>query len=412
VEARARGCPTIKTILCEPVGQSADVGRPLVDPWAALDRFLQELQGCDRSDKQSHLLLQSIRESTRADVVFLYSSSLDERMEIVGNRSLPPVWCRRLGAGIVAQLPADATQALRAGAEVAALTGSVPVQSVALVQVSRSKKAWAIALSLDPEHSFEESDLKIMTLARRMLSYHYQQLYASEELKNTLLGLVFCLTASIDAKDPHTCGHSERVARMAVRLGKEMQLPDSVISDVYLAGLLHDIGKIGIRDSVLQKAGKLTEEEMLHVQEHPVIGDRIISNVKQLAHLRPGVRNHHERFDGRGYPDAMAGEQIPLLARLLAVVDACDAMTSSRPYRPAMPTRQIDAIMTRGAGTQWDPKIIEHFMACRHELYPICQRGIGESVFVAVEHAVRARQQNISDLPNRINENSSPPSPT
>jgi HD-GYP domain-containing protein (c-di-GMP phosphodiesterase class II) len=350
------------------------------------------------------LLLESIRESTGADAVFLHSGSSEDGFEIVSDRALPPAWCRGFAAGIVAQLPPDATQGLRAGQEVAALAGMVPVHSVAFVQVSRSKKAWAMALSFDPDHAFEESDLKTMALARRMLSYHFQQVYSSDELKNTLLGLVFCLTASIDAKDPHTCGHSERVARMAVRLGKEMRLPDSTISDIYLAGLLHDIGKIGIRDSVLQKPGKLTEEEMLHVQEHPVIGDRIISNVKQLAHLRPGVRNHHERFDGQGYPDGMSGEQIPLLARVLAVVDSCDAMTSTRPYRPAMPTRQIDVIMTRGAGTQWDPRIVEHFMACRHELYPICQRGIGESVFVAVEHAVRARKQNLSDLPNSIND--------
>ena len=316
------------------------------------------------------MLLESIRESTGADAVFLHSGSSDDGFEIVSDRVLPPARCRASPPGsspiCLRMRPRDCA----AGQELAALAGAVPVHSAAFVQVSRSKKAWAVALSFDPDRVFEDSDLKTMALARRMLSYHFQQVYSSDELKNTLLGLVFCLTASIDAKDPHTCGHSERVARMAVRLGKEMRLPESTISDIYLAGLLHDIGKIGIRDSVLQKPGKLTEEEMLHVQEHPVIGDRIISNVKQLAHLRPGVRNHHERFDGQGYPDGMSGEQIPLLARILAVVDSCDAMTSSRPYRPAMPTRQIDAIMTRGAGTQWDPRIIEHFMACRHELIP------------------------------------------
>jgi HD-GYP domain-containing protein (c-di-GMP phosphodiesterase class II) len=354
-----------------------------------LDRFIEELQGCDRSARQFHLLLQSICESTQADVVFLESGSPEEGLEIVGNRSLPPVWCRRLASGIVAQLPPDTTQALRAGSEVAAWTGSMPVQSVALVQVSRSKNAWAVALSFDPERSFGESDLKMMALARRILSHHYQQLYASEELKNTLLGLVFCLTASIDAKDPHTCGHSERVARMAVRLGKEMRLADSVVSDIYLAGLLHDIGKIGIRDSVLLKPGKLTEEERKHIQEHPIIGDRILSSIGQLAHLRPGVRNHHERFDGQGYPDRLVGLGIPLLARILAVADSCDAMMATRPYRPALPPPQLEAIMTQGAGSQWDPHVVACFMACRQDLYGICQRGIGESLCLAVDHAVK-----------------------
>jgi HD-GYP domain-containing protein (c-di-GMP phosphodiesterase class II) len=378
------------------------------DPWDVLDRFIQELQNGNRSVRQFRLLLHTICESLDADAVFLHSASSEEGVEMVGRQELSANWCRKFAKRLLKDVPAKTTHLLRGGVELAGIAHSPALQSAAFVQVSRTKKAWAVALSFSPERTFGDSDLKIMVLARRMLSYHFQQLYASEELKNTLLGLVFCLTASIDAKDPHTCGHSERVARMAVRLAKEMRSSEELISDIYLAGLLHDIGKIGIRDSVLQKRGKLTQEEMLHVQEHPVIGDRIISNVKQLVHLRPGVRNHHERYDGKGYPDGLAGEQIPLMARLLAVVDACDAMMSSRPYRPAMPTRQIDSIMTEGAGSQWDPQIIGHFMTCRHELYPICQRGIGESVFVAVEHAIRAREQSTSDYPNSVNGRSQP----
>jgi HD-GYP domain-containing protein (c-di-GMP phosphodiesterase class II) len=282
--------------------------------------------------------------------------------------------------------------------------GAAQPTSVAMVQVSKSKGAWVVALSFTEGHLFDPADIKVMLLARRMLSYHYQQLYASDELKDTLFGLVYCLTASIDAKDPYTCGHSERVARIAVRLGRQMDFAETTISDIYLAGLLHDIGKIGIKDSVLQKPGRLTDAEMRHVQEHPVIGDRIISNVKKLAHLRPGVRNHHERYDGQGYPDGLIGEEIPLVARLLAVADSCDAMMSPRPYRRAMPTRQIEAILSDGAGTQWDPEIVRHFLACRDGLYSICQRGIGESVYVAVEHAVRAEHRSGSEIaPERTN---------
>src|SRR5439155_8767642 len=151
----------------------------------------------------------------------------------------------------------------------------------------------------------------------------------------------------------------------------QLDMPQAVQSDLYLAGLLHDVGKIGIRDDVLQKPGRLTAEETAHIQEHPVIGDRLVCHIKPLQHLRPGVRNHHERWDGRGYPDGLAGEDIPLQARILAVADSCDAMMSARPYRSALPPVRIDAIMLEGAGSQWDPRVVEAFLACRHELYAI-----------------------------------------
>ncbi|WP_158633734.1 HD-GYP domain-containing protein [Tautonia sociabilis] len=225
-------------------------------------------------------------------------------------------------------------------------------------------------------------------MARRLLLNHRNNLHVYKQLRETLLGLVRCLTAAIDAKDPHTCGHSERVARIAQRLGNQMGLPEPSLSDLYLAGLLHDIGKIGVRDTVLLKPGPLTEEEFRHVQRHAIIGDQIISSVPQLERLRPGIRGHHERYDGRGYPDGLAGLDIPLMARILAVADSCDAMMSDRPYRPGMPPDRIDRIMAEGAGKQWDPSIIDHFRACARELYPICQRGLGESVAAAIDLAL------------------------
>jgi HD-GYP domain-containing protein (c-di-GMP phosphodiesterase class II) len=257
-----------------------------------------------------------------------------------------------------------------------------------LVLISRSHGSWLAALSFNPGRVFDPTDVKVMLLARRMLLTHRQQAQAHEKLRDSLFGLVRCLTAAIDAKDPHTGGHSERVARIAVRLGREMCLGPAVLSDLYLAGLLHDIGKIGIRDSVLQKAGELTAEERLHIQEHVLIGDRLVSVVQPLLHLRTGVRNHHERWDGRGYPDGLAGEDIPLEARILAVADACDAMMSERPYRAALAPARIDEVMTRGAASQWDPTVVGHFLACRRELYAICRRGLGDSVIAAVDHVL------------------------
>src|SRR5262249_22449709 len=228
----------------------------------------------------------------------------------------------------------------------------------------------------------------VLALARRMLLSHRQQGQVYERLRESLFGVVRCLTAAIDAKDPYTWGHSERVARIAVRIGKQSAPPPAVSSDLYLSGLLPDFCKIGIRDSVLQKPDKLTAEEFEHVKQHPIIGDNLVSHVRPLAHLRPGVRNHHERWDGRGYPDGLAGETIPLQARILAVADACAAMMAARPYRPAVPPECIDSVMSEGAGSQWDPDVVGQFMTCRSELYSICQRGLGDSVFAAVERAL------------------------
>ena len=190
-------------------------------------------------------------------------------------------------------------------------------------------------MSLDPDHPLDESDFRIITVIWRLQARNNRNVRLYENLKETLFGVVRCLSTAIDAKDPYTCGHSERVARIAVRIGEEMGLSRGEINDLYLAGLLHDVGKIGIRDEVLFKPGPLTAAEFAHVREHPVTGERIISNVTRLAYLRPAVRGHHERFDGAGYPDGLAGEEIILPARILAVADSCDAMMSARRYRHA-----------------------------------------------------------------------------
>ena len=228
------------------------------------------------------------------------------------------------------------------------------------------------------------------------LADHRQQAQLGERLKGTLYEMVHCLTAVIDAKDPYTCGHSERVARIGVRLGKEMALPEKTLGDLYLGGLLHDIGKIGVKDSVLLKEGRLTAAEYEHIQQHTIIGERIVSKVEELARLRPVVRNHHERYDGQGYPDGLAGEAIPLLARVLAVADSCDAMMSARPYRRAMAPESIDRVLADGAGAYWDPVVVEHFLACRREIYSVYQRGTGESPYEATGRA--AEEDTLADL--------------
>jgi HD-GYP domain-containing protein (c-di-GMP phosphodiesterase class II) len=151
------------------------------------------------------------------------------------------------------------------------------------------------------------------------------------------------------------------------------------LETLYLSGLLHDIGKIGIDDQVLRKPGKLTVTEYEHIKVHAEIGYRILKDLKQLDQVLPAVRHHHEAWNGSGYPRGLAGEQIPLYARIVAVADACDAMSSDRPYRKGIPEQKLDAILREGAGGQWDPRVIEAYFAVRDEIRQIERPEVEES---------------------------------
>ena len=185
---------------------------------------------------------------------------------------------------------------------------------------------------------------------------------AYRTLKKAHLESVKVLAEAVDAKDPYTRGHSDRVKRMSLRLALSLGLTEDKLEILEYGALLHDIGKIGINDGILQKPGSLTPEEYQSVQEHPLIGVKIVEGVEFFKDKIPMIRNHHEYFDGSGYPDGLIGEVIPLEARIIAVSDAFDAMTSLRPHRPAMPLEDVLVEMEKGKGRQFDPKILEIFL--------------------------------------------------
>jgi HD-GYP domain-containing protein (c-di-GMP phosphodiesterase class II) len=236
---------------------------------------------------------------------------------------------------------------------------------------------------------FRRSDAALLTPFVALFEQHTRNSSRYQDLKNLLVGLTRSLTSALDAKDTYTYGHSERVARIAVELGRELKLEGDELGDLYLAGLLHDIGKIGISDAVLGKGEALTPEEVAHVRQHVTIGYSILADLRQIRNVLPGVLYHHERYDGTGYPDGLAGEAIPLVARILAVADAFDAMSTTRPYRQAIPCQRVEETLLEGAGTQWDQRIIEAFMRCRLKIHAIRQRGVGESLRHAVDGVLR-----------------------
>lgn len=187
-----------------------------------------------------------------------------------------------------------------------------------------------------------------------------------------MLDSLFTLfAATLDARDPYTAGHSLRVAAYSVEIATAANLPHEQIELLRKSALLHDIGKIGIRDDVLLKEGRLTDEEFQIIQQHPVIGVHILSQVqlpKTLQPILPGVKYHHERYDGKGYPEGLVGEDIPLFGRIMAIADAYDAMTSDRPYRKGMPVEKALSILEEGMGTQWDATFTRLFLDLKRSL--------------------------------------------
>lgn len=173
---------------------------------------------------------------------------------------------------------------------------------------------------------------------------------------------VRALAEAVDAKDEYTRGHSQRVADYGKELAAAGGFDSGFVELVYMTGTLHDVGKIGVPDVALKKPSHLTDEEFEMIKQHPVLGEKIVGQIPQLRDTLPGIRNHHERWDGRGYPDKMAGEEIPLIARILAVADTYDAMTSDRPYRKGLPVEVALAEIEKGAGTQFDPELARLFV--------------------------------------------------
>ena len=177
----------------------------------------------------------------------------------------------------------------------------------------------------------------------------------SKKLTRLSTQVVMALAGAIDAKDTYTNGHSSRVALYSRTIAGLAGFTHEAQEEIYMIGLLHDVGKIGVPDAIINKPGKLNDEEYEIIKSHPVLGEKILRRIPDFPKLLTGARYHHERYDGKGYPDGLAGEQIPVEARIIAVADAYDAMSSRRSYRDVLPQAQIRAEMEEGKGTQFDP---------------------------------------------------------
>ncbi len=252
------------------------------------------------------------------------------------------------------------------------------VQSVVAVPLFESDEipSWLVLANPNDGRELGTEEANMMKSIGGVLSAHAQVVELFRHHEEMVLAFIRSLVTTLDAKDSYTRGHSERVALVAQRIAIEMNLSREDSEEIYQAGLLHDIGKIGVDDAVLNKQASLSPVEFRKIAKHPEIGHTIISELKNLSHVLPGILHHHERYDGRGYPNKLAGGDIPRMARILAVADAFDAMGSDRPYRKGMGREEIEQVLLKGSGNQWDPEVVQAFLSARFEIYRLWGRAI------------------------------------
>ena len=215
-------------------------------------------------------------------------------------------------------------------------------------------------------------------MSRELESYDSENRRLIAALEAGYLATLRSLASAIDAKDPSTHGHSQRVAELAIAVGRELGLDAAQLKALAYGGLLHDVGKIGVPEAILHKAGRLAEDELDQMRAHPSIGAEILEGVDFLRAAAPAVRSHHERWDGTGYPDRLSGDGIPLVARIVNAADTFDACTSPRPYQPPMSPEDAITVLLRLRGAQIDPAICD-------ALVRVVQRGSGAAAGSAAQ---------------------------
>ncbi|MCE9666284.1 HD domain-containing protein [Myxococcus stipitatus] len=236
------------------------------------------------------------------------------------------------------------------------LTRPLKVFTDGAMELARGK--FGVEVNIPQKNELGELALTFNYMSKQLLAYDMENRGLYESLEKGYLETIVALANSIDSKDAYTRGHSQRVGDLSVEIGRELNLTERELRQLQYGGILHDIGKIGIVESILCKQSRLTDQEMAIMREHPAIGDAIIGPVSFLGAVRACVRHHHERWDGTGYPDKLQGEGIPLLARIVACADTFDACTSTRPYQKAMPLEKAMEILDSLSGAQLDPRVV------------------------------------------------------
>ncbi len=231
--------------------------------------------------------------------------------------------------------------------------------AIVLPMVAGDEVVGVLNVESDRRAAFGERDIRVLSILASQAALALQNANLFSQRDDLYLATLDAMARTIDARDPYTAGHSQRVATYSVAIGRTLGLDQKQLNALQRGGVLHDIGKIGVSDAVLRKPGPLTPEERTEIEQHPVIGYALLRDMSFIADVLEMVRHHHERWDGAGYPDRLAGQQIPLMARIMAVADAFDSMTSTRPYRASLPLPIARARLLEASGSQFWPPAVE-----------------------------------------------------
>ena len=232
----------------------------------------------------------------------------------------------------------------------------------------KDKVIGVINMSSMKPQGFTAEELKLLSAISLQTAANLENARLYDSLKESFITSVYTLAETIEKRDPYTGGHTKRVMEYSMLIGKALGLPEDKMELLRLAAVLHDIGKIGVRDNILLKPGKLNDDEFEEIKKHTVYGEEVLRYISYFNKIIPGVKHHHERFDGRGYPDRLQGEKISLIARIIAVGDTYDAMTTDRPYRKGLSKETALEEIERQAGAQFDPDIAKVFVQTLRDL--------------------------------------------
>jgi HD-GYP domain-containing protein (c-di-GMP phosphodiesterase class II) len=237
------------------------------------------------------------------------------------------------------------------------------IRDMICVPLKTKDKVIGVLQVINKKHDFfDEDDKEVLIALANQVAIAIENANLYQELKGAFYCMAMALAEAIEKRDSYTGGHTKRVMDYSVSIGKTMGLPRRELENLELAAILHDVGKIGVKDDILLKVGELDHNELKEMTKHSKYGAEILNHLRQLKDVAPGVKGHHERFDGKGYPDRLSGEKIPLIARIIAVADAFDAMTTDRPYRRAKsPEKALNELRDK-MGTQFDRKVVEAFI--------------------------------------------------
>jgi putative nucleotidyltransferase with HDIG domain len=340
-----------------------------------LNRVMEDFSSTDSSHGIFNKVVDLGVEELHADKVFFHIFAEEHRSLILVAGASSGYTDELVSARFKTDIPDESKtyikECLAAGENPCLVTESgkidgldAPVRSVMVVPLKIRENIFGVASAFifQEGRSFNEKDIYYMNFITQKAAAAIENIALYENIYDNLFATLFAFVTALEVRDLYTRRHSTRVARYAHMIATEMQCSEEELDIINFAGTLHDIGKIGIRDDILLKPGRLTEEEFEKIKEHPAIGADIVSKLGLWDREVKIIRHHHERFDGKGYPDGLQGENIPKLSRIMSVADCFDAMASDRSYRKKMDKSLVLEIICKNSGTQFDPQVVDAFL--------------------------------------------------